>query len=64
VLHGIKVKVSCDFIQRLDKVRQFDGRRLGVCLINEIKREHDRLLLIGEQLKGALCAPNAHRHKP
>jgi transposase len=51
VLHGIKVKVSCDFIQRLDKVRQFDGRRLGACLINEIKREYDRLLLIGDQLK-------------
>jgi transposase len=51
VLHGIKVKVGCDFIQRLDKVRQFDGRLLGACLINEIKREYDRLLLIGEQLK-------------
>lgn len=51
VLHGIKVKVSCDFIQRLDKVRQFDGRRLGACLVKEIKREYDRLLLIGEQLK-------------
>jgi transposase len=51
VLHGIKVKVSCDFIQRLDKVRQFDGRRLGACLIKEIKREYDRLHLIDEQLK-------------
>lgn len=51
VLHGIKVKVSCDFIQRLDKVRQFDGSGLGACLIKEIKREYDRLLLIGEQLK-------------
>lgn len=51
VLHGIKVKVGCDFIQRLDKVRQYDGSQLGTCLINEIKREYDRYRLIGEQLK-------------
>jgi transposase len=51
VLHGIKFRVSADFIQHLDKVRQFDGSRLGPCLKNEIRREYDRYRLIGEQLK-------------
>jgi transposase len=51
VLHGIKVKIGCNFIQCLDNLHQFDGSQLGACLINEIKREYDRLLLIGEQLK-------------
>lgn len=51
VLHGIKAKVTGDFIQRLDKVRQFDGSILGPCIKNEIRREYDRYRLIGEQLK-------------
>lgn len=51
VLHGIKVKVTSDFIRRLDQVRQFDGNQLGCCVKNEIKREYERHRLIGEQLK-------------
>lgn len=51
VLHGIKLKVGVDFINRLNTVRQYDGSELGEHLKNEIKREYERYQLICEQLK-------------
>lgn len=51
VLHGIKLKVSRNFLQILDQVRQWDGNKLPSYLEGEIQREYARYQMIGEQLK-------------
>jgi len=50
-LHGIKMSIGRFFLQKLDKVEQWDGEQLPVHIKNEIIREYHRYILIKEQLK-------------
>jgi transposase len=51
-----------NFLKDLDTMHSGDGRALPSCLKDEIRREHERLLLVQKQIK-ALEASNAAAHR-
>jgi transposase len=66
LLHGQGVRdampLKPSFLSDLDKVRTGDGRPLPPCLKAEICREHERLLLVHQQIK-VLEAENVAAHR-
>ena len=66
LLHGQGIRdampLKPSFLSDLDKVRTGDGRALLPRLKDEIRREHERLLLVQKQIK-ALEAENAAAHR-
>src|SRR5882762_1454290 len=66
LLHGQGIRdempLKPGFLSGLDKVRTGDGRPLSPHLKDEIRREHDRLLLVHKQIK-ALEAQNLAAHR-
>jgi transposase len=66
LLHGQGIRdampLKPGFLSELEKVRCGDGRLLPPHLKNEIRREHERLLLVHSQIK-ALEAENAAAHR-
>ena len=67
LLHGQGIREAMPlkpgFLSDLDKVRTGDGRALPPHLKGEIRREHERLLLVHKQIK-ALEAANLAAHRP
>ncbi len=51
-----------DFLSKLEQARTGDGRALPLHLTDEIRREHERLLLVHKQIK-ALEAANIAAHR-
>ena len=49
--HGIRLKITPDFAQQLERTRKWDGSALGADLTLELKREYERLSLLQQQLK-------------
>jgi transposase len=66
LLHGQGLRdtmpLKPGFLSGLDKVRTGDGRLLSSHLKDEIRREHDRLILVHKQIK-ALEAQNLAAHR-
>ena len=66
LLHGQGVRdaqpLKADFLSGLDQVRTGDGRPLSPHLKDEIRREHERLILAHKQIK-ALEAKNLAAHR-
>lgn len=66
LLHGQGIRdalpLKPDFLEGLDKVRTGDGRLLSPHLKDEIRREHERLILAHKQIK-ALEARNLAAHR-
>jgi transposase len=66
LLHGQGIRdvmpLKPSFLSDLDKMRTGDGRALLPRLKDEIRREHERLLLVQKQIK-ALEAANAAAHR-
>lgn len=66
LLHGQGIRdampLKPGFLEGLDKVRTGDGRPLSPHLKDEIRREHDRLILLHKQIK-ALEAQNLAAHR-
>lgn len=66
LLHGQGIRdampLKPGFLAQLDQVRTGDGRLLAPHLGGEIRREHERLLLVHKQIK-ALEAENAAAHR-
>src|SRR5215211_908889 len=66
LLHGQGIRdampLKPSFLSDLEQVRTGDGRPLPPCLKDEIRREHERLLLVHGQLK-ALDAGNVAAHR-
>lgn len=60
VTQGIRLKPSGDFVERLARVRLWDGRALPVDLRAELEREYARWRLVEEQLR-AVEAEQARR---
>lgn len=50
ILHGVKMRVGGGFLEQLDQVRLWDGKKLGHRIKKEILREYERLELIKAQL--------------
>jgi transposase len=66
LLHGQGIRDAMPFkpgfLQDIDTMQTGDGRALPPCLKEEIRREHERLLLVQRQIK-ALEANNAAAHR-
>jgi transposase len=66
LLHGQGIRdampLKPSFLSDLEQVRTGDGRPLPPCLKDEIRREHERLLLVHRQIK-ALEAGNVAAHR-
>jgi len=66
LLHGQGIRDAMPFkpgfLKDLDTIHTGDGRALPPCLKEEIRREHERLLLVQRQIK-ALEANNAAAHR-
>lgn len=66
LLHGQGIRdampLKGDFLSALDEMRTGDGRALPPHLKDEIRREHERLLLVNKQIR-ALEAANAAAHR-
>jgi transposase len=66
LLHGQGIRdampLKPSFLSDLERVRTGDGRPLPPCLKDEIRREHERLLLVHGQIK-ALEAGNVAAHR-
>jgi len=66
LLHGQGIRdampLKPGFLSELEKVRSGDGRLLPPHLTDEIRREHERLLLVHKHIK-ALEAQNAAAHR-
>lgn len=50
VLHGVRVPVKADFVERLSKVRLWDGSPLPPALRERLEREYERLVLVRQQI--------------
>jgi transposase len=68
LLHGQGIgkvmPLKGSFLSDLDQMRTGDGRVLPACLKNEIRREHERLLLVHKQIKALEAANIAAHHAP
>jgi transposase len=51
VLNGIRAKVGSKFLQQLEHMRTWDGSTLPEHIVQELKREYERLEVVGRQLK-------------
>jgi transposase len=51
VLYGIHAEVGSKFVQLLEQVRTWDGRNLPEHIVQELKREYERIELVNRQLK-------------
>jgi transposase len=51
VLYGIRVKVGSKFLQVLEQVRTWNGSKLPEHVVQELKREYERIEVLQRQLK-------------
>lgn len=50
ILHGVRLPVKVDFVERLAKVRLWDGSPLPPALRGRLEREYERLVLVRQQI--------------
>ena len=50
ILHGVRLLVKVDFVERLAKVRLWDGSPLPPALRERLEREYERLVLVRRQI--------------
>lgn len=48
---GVRLEIRRDFLEQLEQVRLWDGRPLPEQLKQRLRREHERLLLLQQQIK-------------